>query len=57
MAPLRLTGSALEQHDVGQDHRGTTVDVEDHHDVLQEVETSGDPLGQPSRVDHRYDGG
>jgi hypothetical protein len=48
MAPLRLTGSALEQHDVGQDHRGTTVNVEDHHDVLQEVETSGDPLGQPA---------
>ena len=38
LAAQRLAGTALEQHVVGQDDRGATVDVEDRHDVLQEVE-------------------
>ena len=38
LAPDRLAGTALEQHVVGQDHGRTAVDVQDRHDVLDEVE-------------------
>ena len=37
-AAQRLAGAALEQHVVGQHDGGAAVDVEDRHDVLQEVE-------------------
>jgi hypothetical protein len=38
LAADRLASSALEEDVVGQHDRGTTVGVEDRHDVLDEVE-------------------
>ena len=38
LAAQGLAGAALEQHVVGQDDGGAAVDVQDRHDVLQEVE-------------------